>query len=185
MKKVGILAFQGGVIEHYKKIEKIGHKPILLKYEEQFDFIDGLIIPGGESTTIGLFLNIKGFKDKIEEKIKEGLPVWGTCAGAIILSKEIKNQSERYIPVLDIVIERNAYGSQIDSFRSIIDIPKYNKKTEAVFIRAPKIVEVKDAEILSSLDTPVAVQKKNILATTFHPELTNEYFWHQLFVDML
>ncbi|MEZ0535770.1 pyridoxal 5'-phosphate synthase glutaminase subunit PdxT [Caldicellulosiruptoraceae bacterium PP1] len=186
MLNIGVLGFQGGVIEHIEKIKKLGHNAILVKYINQLDSLDGLILPGGESTTIGLFLKRDNFKEVLLNKINSGLPVFGTCAGVIVLSKRIKNQSEIYMPVLDITIERNAYGSQIDSFMDNIYFEKLNIYTKAVFIRAPKIIEVSEnVEVLARLDTPIAIQQGNILAATFHPELTDETIWHEYFISMI
>ncbi|WAM32278.1 pyridoxal 5'-phosphate synthase glutaminase subunit PdxT [Caldicellulosiruptor naganoensis] len=184
MKRIGVLAFQGGVIEHVKKVEEQGCVPVLVKKNEDLDGVDGLILPGGESTTIGKFLIETGMKDKILELAKQGLPMWGTCAGAILLSKSIKNQGSGVLPLLDIVIERNAYGSQLDSFKKEVFVPRLNKTTECVFIRAPKIVEVgSNVEVLAQLDTPIAVLQGKILATTFHPELTSQNYWHSFFIE--
>ncbi|AZT90885.1 pyridoxal 5'-phosphate synthase glutaminase subunit PdxT [Caldicellulosiruptor changbaiensis] len=184
MKKIGVLAFQGGVIEHVKKIEEIGHIPVLVKKIEDLDGIDGLILPGGESTTIGKFLIETGVKEKILSLAEQGMPMWGTCAGAILLSKTIKNQGSGVLPLLDIVIERNAYGSQLDSFKKEVFVLRFNKTTECVFIRAPKIVDVgSNVEVLAQLDTPIAVLQGTILATTFHPELTSQNYWHSFFVE--
>lgn len=184
MKKIGVLAFQGGVIEHVKKIEQLGHVPVLIKKEEDLEKIDGLILPGGESTTIGKFLIETGLKEKILSLAQKGMPIWGTCAGAILLSKNIKNQGSGVLPLLDIVIERNAYGSQLDSFKKQVFVPRFNKTTECVFIRAPKIIEVSpNVEVLAHLDTPIAVLQESILATTFHPELTSQNYWHSFFIE--
>jgi 5'-phosphate synthase pdxT subunit len=184
LKTIGVLAFQGGVIEHVRKIEELGAKPQLVKKKEDLKDLDGLILPGGESTTIGKFLIETGLKDQILNLIYEGMPVWGTCAGAILLSKNIKNQGSGVLPVLNIVIERNAYGSQLDSFKKEVFVPRFNIATECIFIRAPRIVEVAEGvEVLAELETPIAVLQKNILATTFHPELTSQNYWHSFFVE--
>lgn len=186
MKTVGVLAFQGGVVEHVKKIEELGQKSVLVKKKEDLKQLDALIIPGGESTTIGKFLVETEMDKGILELAAEGMPIWGTCAGAILLSKRIKNQDKTFLSLLDITIERNAYGSQIDSFKKDVYVPKFKISVECVFIRAPKIVEVdQSVEVLASLDTPIAVLQGNILATTFHPELTSQNYWHSFFLDMV
>ena len=116
MKKIGILGFQGAIIEHERQIKAIGHEPVIVKYPEQLEEIDGIILPGGESTTMGKILNRTGLMEPLRGKIQSGLPVWGTCAGMILLAKELVNDSVTHLGVMDIAVRRNAYGSQIDSF---------------------------------------------------------------------
>ena len=138
---IGVLAMQGDIREHVMMIEKTGYKAIWVKSIEDLDKVAGLIIPGGESTTITKLAKITGFWETLKKRIQMGLPVFGTCAGMIVLSKGIKNyENQETLGVIDIVVERNAYGRQVESFEEEIDA--LNKKVKGVFIRAPKIVEI-------------------------------------------
>lgn len=114
--KIGILGFQGAIIEHQQHIEKIGQEAVVVRYPEQLDELDGLILPGGESTTMGKLLHRTGMMEPLRQSIQQGLPVWGTCAGMILLAKKLMNDPVRHLAVMDIVVKRNAYGTQIDSF---------------------------------------------------------------------
>ncbi|KGG79430.1 glutamine amidotransferase [Caloranaerobacter azorensis H53214] len=189
MIKVGVLDFQGSVIEHIEMLEKIeGVEPIRVKYEEQIKEIDGLIIPGGESTTIGKIMKDFNIFLPLKEKILEGMPVWGTCAGMILLAKKIVGQDYAHLGVMDIEVKRNAYGSQIDSFMIEKTIPQVSSKPiSLVFIRAPYIEKVGEGvEILSEHEGKIiAAREKNMLATSFHPELTEDESFHRYFVDMI
>lgn len=175
--KVGVLSFQGGVIEHLNHIKSLGHIGIEVKKEEDLNNIDAIILPGGESTTIGKLLKITGLIKPLKEKIESGLPTWGTCAGMILLANEIEGQEEKYLDAMDIKVERNAFGTQIDSFKVHKVIKEVSEENiELVFIRAPYITDVKETvEILCKVDNKiVAARQKNIIATAFHPELTND-----------
>lgn len=188
MKKIGILGFQGAIIEHEQHIRKIGQEPVIIKYPEQLNEIDAIILPGGESTTMGKILNRTGLMEPLREKIKEGLPTWGTCAGMILLAKELVNDSVTHLATMDISVRRNAYGSQIDSFSTNTIIPKVGKEEiPLVFIRAPYITKVgKGVEILCEIDGHmVAAQEKNMLVTSFHPELTDRSEFHEYLVSMI
>ena len=179
-KTIGILGLQGNFYEHLRVLEKLKVKGIIIKYSYQLDTIDALIIPGGESTVMTKF--IKGadnnLLDRLTKFIKiEKKPVMGTCAGAIILSKYILQDGikvDGLIPAIDTIIERNSYGSQINSFMKEIklkDIGYFN----CIFIRAPKIMETNNCEILGNVDnSPVMIRSENVLLCTFHPELENE-----------
>ena len=116
--KIGVLSLQGGVIEHIKQVKKLGYDPVEVKKESDLDVIDAIILPGGESTTIGKLLNVTNLMEPLRNKILEGLPVWGTCAGMILLAKDIENDDRRHLGVMDIRVRRNAFGTQIDSFRT-------------------------------------------------------------------
>ncbi|MDU5013475.1 MAG: pyridoxal 5'-phosphate synthase glutaminase subunit PdxT, partial [Clostridium botulinum] len=144
MIKVGVLDLQGSVAEHMKILEKIENvEPVRVKYKEDLDDIQGIILPGGESTTLGKLLKDFNIYDTLKEKIEKGLPVWGTCAGMILLAKDIQGQKESYFKVIDIKVKRNAYGSQLNSFsieEMLEDIDK--EPVELVFIRAPYITTV-------------------------------------------
>lgn len=188
MKKIGILGFQGAIIEHERQIEALGHQPVIVKYAEQLDEIDAIILPGGESTTMGKILNRTGLMEPLRKKIQEGLPVWGTCAGMILLAKELVNDTVTHLGVMDIAVRRNAYGSQIDSFATKKVIPEVDsKEIELVFIRAPYITKVgKDIHILCELDGHiVAAEERNMLATSFHPELTDNTAFLKYFISKI
>lgn len=184
-----MLGFQGSVEEHVKSLYKIDNVlPCIVKTKRDLDNVDGIILPGGESTTIGKLLKDFDMLDVLKEKIEEGMPVWGTCAGMILLAKKIINQDEVYLSVIDIKVRRNAYGSQLDSFvtREVIKEVSDNP-IPMVFIRAPWIEECgENVEVLSVVDKRiVAAKSNNILVTSFHPELTNDVSFHRYFVDLV
>lgn len=185
--KIGILGFQGAVIEHQRHIEKIGHEAIIVRYPEQLAELDGMILPGGESTTIGKLLNRTGMMEPLRERIREGLPVWGTCAGMILLAKELENDPVRHLAVMDITVKRNAYGTQIDSFDVNVEIPEVSTgEIPLVFIRAPYITSVGEGvKVISRIDGHiVAARENNMLVTSFHPELTDCSAFHRYFAGM-
>lgn len=188
MKQIGVLAIQGSFIEHFVVLEKLSKKhkfkPILVKTREDLQNISGLIIPGGESTVIGKLLAQYGMDTEIISRAKQGVSVYGTCAGAILLAQKVDDPHIKNLKLIDISIARNAYGRQQDSFETKIDFNK--KKIPAVFIRAPKILEVgKRVEVLCEYEgEPVLVREKNILVGTFHPELTDSLAVHEYFVSM-
>lgn len=185
--KIGILGFQGAVIEHQRHIEKIGHESIIVRYPEQLAELDGMILPGGESTTIGKLLNRTGMMEPLRERIREGLPVWGTCAGMILLAKELENDPVRHLAVMDITVKRNAYGTQIDSFDVNVEIPEVSTgEIPLVFIRAPYITSVGEGvKVISRIDGHiVAARENNMLVTSFHPELTDCSAFHRYFAEM-
>ncbi|ENJ9652729.1 TPA: pyridoxal 5'-phosphate synthase glutaminase subunit PdxT [Clostridium botulinum] len=185
--KVGVLDLQGSVAEHMKILEKIENvEPVRVKYKEDLDNIQGIILPGGESTTLGKLLKDFNIYDTLKEKIEKGLPVWGTCAGMILLAKDIQGQEESYFKVIDIKVKRNAYGSQLNSFsieEILEDIDK--EPIELVFIRAPYITTVgSNVTILKRVrKNIVAAKEKNVLVTSFHPELTEDTRFHKYFID--
>ncbi|MBD5638826.1 pyridoxal 5'-phosphate synthase glutaminase subunit PdxT [Clostridium botulinum] len=185
--KVGVLDLQGSVVEHMKILEKIDNvEPVRVKYKEDLDNIQGIILPGGESTALGKLLKDFHIYDTLKEKIENGLPVWGTCAGMILLAKDIEEQEESYFKVIDIKVKRNAYGSQLNSFsieEMLEDIDK--EPIEFVFIRAPYITTVgSNVTILKKVrKNIVAAKEKNVLVTSFHPELTEDTRFHKYFID--
>lgn len=185
--KIGVLSLQGGVIEHIKSINALGFDGVEVKTLKDIEEISGLILPGGESTAIGKILRETGMLAKLREKILLGLPVWGTCAGMILLAKEIENDNITHLSVMDIKVRRNAYGRQIDSFSTedIVKSVSYNP-ISLVFIRAPFIVSVgDDVEVLHELKgNIVAAKQNNILVTSFHPELTENLEFHKYFISM-
>lgn len=185
--KIGVLSLQGGVIEHINHINKLGHEGIEIKKLEDMKDLQGIILPGGESTTIGKLLRERNMIMALREKIISGLPVWGTCAGMILLAKYIEGSSEEYLKVMDIKVKRNAYGSQINSFkRNVVMDEISSEPLPLVFIRGPLITEVfKDVKIICRVDDKiVAVKQNNMFATAFHPELTDNLEVHKYFINM-
>lgn len=189
MVRVGVLALQGAFIEHFDFLKRFDFvEPYLVKKKEDLDNVDGLIIPGGESTTIGKLLERYDMKDYLKEKIKSGFPVFGTCAGLILLSKKIEqNYEQPLLEVLDVVIKRNAFGSQKESMEIDLEVKGLDKPFRAVFIRAPVVSKVGNGvEVLSSVDEgPVLVKEGNILGSSFHPELTDDIRIHKMFIDII
>lgn len=185
--KIGVLSLQGGVIEHIKHINALGHEGVEVKTSEDLQKLDGLILPGGESTTIGIILQQRNIYDTLKSKILSGLPVWGTCAGMILLAKEIENDDRAHLRVMDIKVKRNAYGSQINSFKTQSIIKEVsNEPIPLVFIRAPYITAIgNNVEVLHTIDSHiVAARQEKMLATSFHPELTESLEFHKYFINM-
>uniref|UniRef100_UPI002898079E pyridoxal 5'-phosphate synthase glutaminase subunit PdxT n=1 Tax=Megamonas funiformis TaxID=437897 RepID=UPI002898079E len=185
-KIIGILGMQGAIAEHQEILLQIPHtKTRIVKTAKDLDCIDGLILPGGESTAIGKLLDYFSLKEILQQKIISGLPVFGTCAGLILLAKNIENQTNTHLATMDITVKRNGYGSQLDSFSTNLLIPTIDKNMPIplVFIRAPYITKTdKDVQILATLDNKIiAARQKNMLVTAFHPELTNDLRFHQYF----
>ena len=189
MLKIGVLGLQGSIQEHIKSLTKIdGVEPYIVKTKQDLDKVSGVILPGGESTTIGKLLNDFDLLNILKEKIENGLPAWGTCAGMILMAKDIVEQDTTYLRVMDIKVRRNAYGSQLDSFVTKMLIPEVSdKKIELVFIRAPWIEEVGEGVgVLARVDgNIVAARSDNMLVTSFHPELTNDVSFHEYFIDIV
>jgi len=180
---IGVLALQGDFDAHRKRLEELGAEVVLVKKPEQLDEIDGLVIPGGESSTFLKLLGEAGF-----EKLKQFVrvkPTFGTCAGAILLANEVENPKQKGLGVLDIRIRRNAYGRQVDS--SIREGEFLGEPSEMVFIRAPKIEHVgPDVEVLGTEGKdPVAVRQGKVMAATFHPELSADTRVHQAFLELV
>jgi 5'-phosphate synthase pdxT subunit len=193
---IGVLALQGDFLEHLTVLKKLGISTKEVRLPEDLDNIDGIILPGGESTTMVNLLDVFKLKAPLIQKIKKGMPVWGTCAGMILLAKKLKQDNPIPLGLMDITVNRNAYGRQIDSFTTNLKIkPLGEKDFAATFIRAPILVEVgKGVEVLSKLDPSagsgqavniVAVRQKNMLATSFHPELTRDTRFHEYFISTL
>ena len=187
--KIGILALQGAFVEHEKVLTELGIESVELRNLEDFQqyrsSLSGLILPGGESTTMGKLLRDQDMLLPIREAIQSGLPVFGTCAGLILLAKQITSQEESHLATMDIVVERNAYGRQLGSFYTEVDC-KGVGKIPMTFIRGPIISSVgEDVEVLAIVNNQiVAAQEKNMLVTSFHPELTDDIRLHQYFINM-
>ena len=187
--KIGILALQGAFAEHERVLERLGVENVELRNLEDFQKyqkeLSGLILPGGESTTMGKLLRDQDMLIPIREAILSGLPVFGTCAGLILLAKEITSQDESHLGTMDMVVERNAYGRQLGSFYTEAEC-KGVGQIPMTFIRGPIISSVGEGvEILARVDNQiVAAQEKNMLVTSFHPELTDDVRLHQYFINM-
>ena len=187
--KIGILALQGAFAEHAKVLEKLGVVSVEIRnlddFQQHQSDLSGLILPGGESTTMGKLLRDQQMLIPIREAILSGLPVFGTCAGLILLTKEITSQEESHLATMDIVVERNAYGRQLGSFYTEAEC-KGVGQIPMTFIRGPIISEVgKDVDVLTVVNNQiVAAQEQNMLVTSFHPELTDDARLHQYFINM-
>ena len=187
--KIGILALQGAFAEHAKVLDKLGVSSVQIRNLEDFQHhqsdLSGLILPGGESTAMGKLLRDQQMLLPLREAILNVLPVFGTCAGLILLSKEIISQEESHLATMDIVVERNAYGRQLGSFYTEAEC-KGVGQIPMTFIRGPIISSVGEGvEILATVDDQiVAAQEKNMLVTSFHPELTDDARLHQYFINM-
>lgn len=187
--EIGILALQGAYVEHEKVLTKLGVESVELRNLEDFQQhrseLSGLILPGGESTAMGKLLRDQDMLLPIREAILSGLPVFGTCAGLILLAKEITSKEESHLATMDIVVERNAYGRQLGSFYTEANC-KGVGKIPMTFIRGPIISSVgEDVEVLAIVNNQiVAAQEKNMLVTSFHPELTDDVRLHQYFINM-
>ena len=184
--KIGVLAIQGDYAAHKARLEQLGAEVTLVRKPEQLDAIDGIVIPGGESSTFLNFLAERGFLEKLRDFVSTK-PTFGTCAGAILLAKQVENPPQQSLAAMDIRIRRNAYGRQIDSSIREAQTKLGDKPLEMVFIRAPKIVGAgKGVEILATAgDDPVLVRQGKIMAATFHPELSEDTRVHQEFVKMV
>ena len=189
--RIGVLALQGAFIEHEKILKKIGVETFEIRKKSDLNNaisdnrINGLIIPGGESTTIGKLLHDLDLFDDIKKLISDGLPTFGTCAGLILLAKKIENDDRAHLGLMDIKVKRNAYGRQLGSFFTENEF-KHVGKVPMTFIRAPYITEVgENVEILSKVNgNIVAAKENNILVTSYHPELNDDLQVHNFFINM-
>ena len=183
-KRVGVLAIQGDVEAHARAVARVGADSVPVRGAKALDGIDALILPGGESTTISKGLDRLALYEPIQAFAESGRPVLGTCAGAVLLAREVENHPVRSLGLLDVVAARNAYGTQVDSFAAPAEAGAW-KGLRCVFIRAPQLRRPgEDVEVLARVDgAPVAVRQGRVWATTFHPELTEETTVHQALVD--
>ena len=186
--RIGVLALQGDFAEHLAMLRANGVDAVEVRTLAQIDGCDGLVIPGGESTTIARLLIAFDMLEPLRERIRAGLPTWGTCAGAILLADDVPALDRAPIGVMDMTVDRNAFGTQIQSFEADLDIAGMEgPPLRAIFIRAPVIRRVgKGVEVLATLADGriVAARQGHLLATSFHPELTNDARMHGYFVDM-
>ncbi|MGA8043763.1 MAG: pyridoxal 5'-phosphate synthase glutaminase subunit PdxT [Terracidiphilus sp.] len=183
-KRIGVLAIQGDYAAHAAALEESGAVPVAVRKPEELEALDGLVLPGGESTTILKFLEKHHFFATLQQYCSEH-PVFGTCAGAILLAREVRNPAQRSLGLLDATVERNAYGRQIDSSILTAETSLPGGPLEMVFIRAPKITRIgKNVEVLARRDgDPVLVRQGHVWAATFHPELSKDRRVHRTFVD--
>jgi len=183
--RVGVLALQGDCEAHASVLVRLGAEPVLVRDPEELADVMGLILPGGESTTIGKLLLRVGLDEAIRERAQQGMPVYGTCAGMILMAKRIKGSEQPRLGLMDITVARNAFGRQIDSFEADIPAPAFGEQpVRGVFIRAPYVTEVGDSvEVLARYgDVIVAVRERQLMATAFHPELTDDTRIHEAFL---
>ena len=186
--RVGVLALQGDFSEHLEALRALGATGTEVRLPEQLDQIDALVIPGGESTTIGKLAEQYGIVERVRERAAEGMPVWGTCAGAIFIAKEVPDHPHPLAALMDITVLRNAFGRQQESFELDLDIRALGRSAfHGIFIRAPKIARTgRRVEVLARLadGTVVAAREGRLLATSFHPELTRDRRLHAYFLGI-
>jgi len=186
--KIGVLALQGAFARHVERLRAIGARAVEVRTAEQLSGVDALVMPGGESTTMSNLLGSTELFDPIAERIDAGMPVFGTCAGMILLADKILDgrDDQRHFGVLDITVRRNGYGRQVDSFEADLELADAPHPFHGVFIRAPRVEAVgPDVEVLASFDgDPVLVRQGRLLAACFHPELTDDVRLHQLFLSL-
>ncbi len=186
--KAGVLALQGDFAEHIAVLQRLGTETVEVRLPRDLEGIDALIMPGGESTTFGYLMGLYHLKEPIREMARRGVPIWGTCAGMIMMARELTEDEPVPLGLMDIQVVRNAFGRQVDSFEADLEVePLGREKFTAVFIRAPVISQVGEGiRVLSRLDDgrPVAVQEGVLLATSFHPELTDDVRLHRYFLSL-
>lgn len=187
--RVGVLALQGTFIEHIDSLRQLGVEAPPIRLPRELDTLDGLIIPGGESTTMLRLMESSGLIQPVKAMARGGLPVWGTCAGMVLLAKDVSNYEMETLGLMDAKVRRNAFGSQVDSFEVDLETPLVGEQPfHAVFIRAPIIEEARPGvRILSRLGdgTIVAIRQNRLLACAFHPEFTNDLRFHSYFLDII
>ena len=186
--RIGVLRVQGAFAEHEQVLRAIGVEAVPVRLPEHLDDLAGLILPGGESTAMRKLIDRWGLREPILELAARGAPILGTCAGLILLAREIVDGDEPVLPLLDVAVKRNAFGRQLDSFESELDVPVLgDMPVRAVFIRAPVVERVGDeVDVLATLvdGSVVAVRQRNVIATAFHPELSGEVRFHRLLSTM-
>ena len=189
MTHIGVLALQGDFAEHIGIFQRLGIAAREVRHPQELAGLDGLVIPGGESTTIARLISEFALLEPLRERAQNGFPIWGTCAGMIVLAQRPSELSWPTLGALAIAVRRNAFGRQVDSFEADLAVPALGQQPfHAVFIRAPVVEEVDDGvEVLAKLEDgrAVAVRQANALATAFHPELTEDDRFHRYFIDMV
>jgi len=187
--KIGVLALQGDFAEHIAVLKKLGVTGVEVRLPDQLKGMDGLIIPGGESTTLSRLMDIYELREPIEQMARRGKTIWGTCAGLVMMAHEITEEDPIPLKLMDIGVLRNAFGRQVDSFEQDLGIAGFDPTPfHGVFIRAPVIIRVgTDVGVMATLPDgrPVAVRQRNLLATAFHPELTTDTRLHRYFLDLI
>jgi len=186
-KVIGVLALQGAFREHIKAIRKAGANAVEIKFPDDMKVLDGLIVPGGESTTISKLIEKYKFKEYLDDFYMSGKPMFGTCAGMILFAREIKDENFG-LGYINIKVERNSYGRQIDSFHEFVELSfDKTKKFEAIFIRAPRVISIgPEVDILSKINNNVILaRQKNVLVSSFHPELQEDMRIHGYFLKMV
>lgn len=188
MPKIGVLAIQGDFLEHRQALARLGVEAPEIRLPHQLEDVDGLIIPGGESTTIAQLIDIYGFREALRERARQGMAVWGTCAGMIVIADRLTDARPEPLRLMDIEVSRNAFGRQVDSFEADLEFQDIEGAPfHCVFIRAPVVNRVgASVQTLAALadGRPVAVRQGRLLATAFHPELTGDSRIHELFARM-
>ena len=187
MAKVGVLGLQGAVIEHVRSIEACGVEAVVVKKVEQLADLDGLILPGGESTTMRKLIDKYGFMEQLKEFASKGKPMFGTCAGLILIAKDLVDYPEPHLGLFDVTVERNSFGRQRESFEADLSIQGLDEPFVGVFIRAPHIVKAgENVEILAKHEGRiVAAREGQFLGCSFHPELTEDHRFTELFIEMV
>ena len=185
---IGVLALQGDFLEHSMMLRHLGVEPVEVRLPRDLDTVDALILPGGESTTMVRLFDLHDLREPLQRRVREGMPVWGTCAGMILMAKSLVEDRPEPLGLMDITVTRNAYGRQLESFETDLDIPTLgDPPMHTFFIRAPGFVDMgPDVEVLARLadGTPVAAREGPRVATAFHPELTNDFRFHAYFVEI-
>jgi 5'-phosphate synthase pdxT subunit len=186
--RIGVLAVQGDFAKHLEMLQRCGVDAVEVRSPEQLKDVDGLIIPGGESTTVGKLMARYGIDKAIIERVEQGMPVFGTCTGMILMSREIEGSDQHRLGLMDIAVRRNAFGRQVDSFEADLAVPEVgDDPVRAVFIRAPFVTETRNnVQVLGKVeDKIVFIREGNCLAAAFHPELTDDCRVHEYFVKMV
>ena len=187
MSKVGVLALQGDVREHTRALAELGADAVEVRVPEHLAAVDGLVLPGGESTTMSLLLDSAGLFDAVRERLQAGMPALGTCAGMILLASEVLDgrPDQRFFGAIDITVRRNGYGRQVDSFETDLDIDGLGEPFHAVFIRAPVVERTADdVDVLASVNgLPVLCRRGALMVAAFHPELSDDLRVHDLFLE--
>ncbi|MCU0315319.1 MAG: pyridoxal 5'-phosphate synthase glutaminase subunit PdxT [Fimbriimonadaceae bacterium] len=182
---VGVAAVQGDFVKHIEALQRCGAAAVEVRSPEDLATVDGLIIPGGESTTVGLLMERYGLGAAIRERAGQGMPIWGTCMGMILLAREIEDKEQYRLNLLDITVRRNAFGAQVNSFEDEVSMPSLGIQVVGVFIRAPIVTRLGEGveELARYGDHVVAVRQGSIMGTSFHPELTEDTRLHELFLS--
>jgi pyridoxal 5'-phosphate synthase pdxT subunit len=185
--KIGVLGLQGDVREHLAALDAAGATPVVIKRPDAMSEIDALVLPGGESTTIGKLLHRFGLMEPLRERAGAGMPLYGTCAGMILMAGEIVGGDLPHgLGLMDVAVRRNAYGRQVDSFETDLEVAGLKEPFRATFIRAPVVERVGDGvEVLATYEgAPVLVRQRNLLASSFHPEISGDGRIHEMFAEM-